>query len=178
MRSYDGTTALLLFSLLASLVAVPTVVNGQLPEIDQHFYAPPNDLSERGPCPALNTLANHGYINRDGKNISVDFMSVTLEKVFGLSFDDASLIALSAVLNGVTYSVDTGGGFIFDLFDLYKHNTLGTTLPCFDGTNILSLLPSSMRNCSKKWLILLLTTKSLLLRRLRHFEQLGLSTRD
>jgi len=28
----------------------------------------PND--SRSPCPALNALANHGYLPRDGKNIS------------------------------------------------------------------------------------------------------------
>ena len=27
----------------------------------------PNDI--RGPCPGLNTLANHGYLPRDGRNV-------------------------------------------------------------------------------------------------------------
>ncbi|KAF5354419.1 hypothetical protein D9758_010764 [Tetrapyrgos nigripes] len=38
----------------------------------------PNDL--RGPCPGLNTLANHGFLPRDGRNIN---MPVILEAGFG-----------------------------------------------------------------------------------------------
>ncbi|KAF9005756.1 hypothetical protein BDZ89DRAFT_1145091 [Hymenopellis radicata] len=36
-----------------------------IPDADHPFIAPgPNDM--RGPCPGLNTLANHGYISRNG----------------------------------------------------------------------------------------------------------------
>jgi len=37
----------------------------RVPDADHPFIAPgPNDM--RGPCPAMNTLANHGYISRNG----------------------------------------------------------------------------------------------------------------
>ncbi|KAJ7114656.1 Chloroperoxidase [Mycena crocata] len=37
----------------------------RVPDADHPFIAPgPND--QRGPCPAMNTLANHGYISRNG----------------------------------------------------------------------------------------------------------------
>ncbi|KAJ7673803.1 Chloroperoxidase [Mycena polygramma] len=37
----------------------------RIPDADHPFIAPgPNDM--RGPCPGLNTLANHGYISRNG----------------------------------------------------------------------------------------------------------------
>ncbi|KAJ7249033.1 Chloroperoxidase [Mycena rebaudengoi] len=37
----------------------------RIPDADHPFIAPgPND--QRGPCPAMNTLANHGYISRNG----------------------------------------------------------------------------------------------------------------
>lgn len=32
-------------------------------------YQAPGPSDSRGPCPGLNTLANHGLINRNGKNI-------------------------------------------------------------------------------------------------------------
>ncbi|KAG7008166.1 hypothetical protein G7Y79_00006g017860 [Physcia stellaris] len=41
----------------------------QSPDLQRGDYAPvkPGDL--RSPCPALNALANHGYLPRDGRNI-------------------------------------------------------------------------------------------------------------
>ncbi|KAG2221734.1 hypothetical protein INT45_007140 [Circinella minor] len=38
--------------------------------IKEHPYAPPSANDLRGPCPALNTLANHGFLPRDGRNIT------------------------------------------------------------------------------------------------------------
>ncbi|RCI14542.1 hypothetical protein L249_6584 [Ophiocordyceps polyrhachis-furcata BCC 54312] len=38
---------------------------------DQHMWQSPPQGAARGPCPALNTLANHGYLRRDGKNITL-----------------------------------------------------------------------------------------------------------
>jgi hypothetical protein len=37
----------------------------------------PNDL--RSPCPALNTLANHGYLPHDGKNITPEVLQNVLQ---------------------------------------------------------------------------------------------------
>lgn len=37
-----------------------------------HPYQPPPPGASRGPCPALNTLANHGFLPRDGRNITAD----------------------------------------------------------------------------------------------------------
>ncbi|KAK5987676.1 Chloroperoxidase-like protein [Cladobotryum mycophilum] len=50
-------------SLAAVAVASPTI------NIKPWIAPGPND--SRGPCPMLNTLANHGYLPHDGKNISV-----------------------------------------------------------------------------------------------------------
>ncbi|KAL1876235.1 hypothetical protein Daus18300_002863 [Diaporthe australafricana] len=45
-------------------------------------WAPPGDGDVRAPCPMLNTLANHGYLPRDGRNINkamaVDVLSSVL----------------------------------------------------------------------------------------------------
>lgn len=37
---------------------------------DNHEYRAPGPNDARSPCPATNTLANHGFIPRDGKNVS------------------------------------------------------------------------------------------------------------
>ncbi|KAJ7772047.1 Chloroperoxidase [Mycena maculata] len=52
-----------------TLIVLPTQATEtglkQIPDADHPFIAPgPND--QRGPCPAMNTLANHGYISRNG----------------------------------------------------------------------------------------------------------------
>ncbi|KAI0442789.1 Chloroperoxidase [Xylaria telfairii] len=37
---------------------------------DGHAWAPASPRDFRGPCPMMNTLANHGYLQRDGRNIT------------------------------------------------------------------------------------------------------------
>ncbi|KAL6715253.1 hypothetical protein ACLMJK_007517 [Lecanora helva] len=55
-------------------------------------YAPPSSTSVRSPCPALNTLANHGYIPRTGKSVQASELYEGL-KIFGL---DATIRAVFA----------------------------------------------------------------------------------
>ncbi|KAI9496726.1 Chloroperoxidase [Zychaea mexicana] len=38
--------------------------------MEKHPYQRPAPDASRGPCPAINTLANHGFINRDGRNVT------------------------------------------------------------------------------------------------------------
>ncbi|KAH8160450.1 heme-thiolate peroxidase (HTP) [Xylaria polymorpha] len=37
---------------------------------DDHPWAPASPSDFRGPCPMMNTLANHGFLQRDGRNIT------------------------------------------------------------------------------------------------------------
>ncbi|KDQ52014.1 hypothetical protein JAAARDRAFT_99835, partial [Jaapia argillacea MUCL 33604] len=37
---------------------------------DDHRYIPRSKTDSRGPCPAMNTLANHGYLPRNGRNVT------------------------------------------------------------------------------------------------------------
>ncbi|KAJ8081092.1 hypothetical protein PM082_017933 [Marasmius tenuissimus] len=61
------------FKLLSLIALAVGVAQAQHDTIDFSAYpwqAPgPNDL--RGPCPGLNTLANHGFLPRSGRNITV-----------------------------------------------------------------------------------------------------------
>jgi hypothetical protein len=63
----------------------------------------------RSPCPALNTLANHGFFPRDGKNIKKEVFVSVLMDVFNL---DRGLASFHATLLSATTS----------LSDLGKHN--------------------------------------------------------
>jgi len=60
------------------------------------YQAPgPNDC--RSPCPAMNTLANHGYLPRDGKNINLPTLQNALQNKLGLSEGFAKTFASVAV---------------------------------------------------------------------------------
>ncbi|KAL0567409.1 hypothetical protein V5O48_014586 [Marasmius crinis-equi] len=64
--------------ILSLLVGVAMVATGTMSDPQVRFsnypwIAPgPNDL--RSPCPGLNTLANHGFLPRDGRNITVSMI--------------------------------------------------------------------------------------------------------
>lgn len=63
---------------------------------DDHHYArpsgadvsgfpPPNSAANhRSPCPALNSLANHGYLPRDGKNLTPELIRNAIVDVFNV----------------------------------------------------------------------------------------------
>ncbi|KAJ7859354.1 Chloroperoxidase [Mycena olivaceomarginata] len=82
---------------------------------ETHDYQPPGEGASRSVCPALNAMANHGYIQRDGKNISMLEMYRGLKACYGLSS------ALAAILV-------VGGWVLFKrfgrikLFDIGLHN--------------------------------------------------------
>ncbi|KAI9907679.1 hypothetical protein PsorP6_002966 [Peronosclerospora sorghi] len=66
------------------------------------YFRPPNHETSgvngtnatyrRSPCPALNTLANHGYLHRDGKGITHEMFVQALEKVYNVGPDLASAL--------------------------------------------------------------------------------------
>ncbi|KAF3003438.1 hypothetical protein E8E13_001966 [Curvularia kusanoi] len=75
---------------------------------DHAYIAPgPNDI--RGPCPGLNTLANHGYISRTGVD-SVVAVTAASTAVFGMGVDlSAFLSVYSGVMAGDVTSFSIGG---------------------------------------------------------------------
>ncbi|ETS75762.1 hypothetical protein PFICI_12706 [Pestalotiopsis fici W106-1] len=55
-----------------------------------HFAWKPaghNDL--RSPCPAMNTLANHGFLPRDGRHITKDILITALKDGYNIGYDFA-----------------------------------------------------------------------------------------
>lgn len=47
-------------------------------------WFPAKSGQSRGPCPGLNTLANHGYLNRSGRNIKPQDVLDAGEKAYGI----------------------------------------------------------------------------------------------
>ncbi|KAK0455674.1 Chloroperoxidase [Desarmillaria tabescens] len=79
-----------------------------------HEYRPPQPGDSRSVCPALNTMANHGYIPRDGKNLTIPTIVSGLKACYGLSTGLAAFLTI--------------GGFLWisklfsiDLFDIGRH---------------------------------------------------------
>ncbi|KAF3011310.1 hypothetical protein E8E14_001800 [Neopestalotiopsis sp. 37M] len=101
---------LLLASLPLALASVPDTV---------HDWHPPVDGDFRGPCPMMNTLANHGFLPRDGSNITKDTAISALGN--GLNFD-AELAGImweqAIIANPVANSS------FFTLDHLNRHNVL------------------------------------------------------
>ncbi|KAK7953489.1 Cloroperoxidase [Apiospora saccharicola] len=82
-------------------------------------WAPPGPGDVRGPCPMLNSLANHAYLPHDGKNINVAITKKALADALNIDeelgqflFDNA--ITTNPAPNATAYS----------LADLSRHNVL------------------------------------------------------
>ncbi|KAJ3066859.1 Hydroperoxide isomerase aloxe3 [Podochytrium sp. JEL0797] len=52
--------------------------------VGDHITASQIPNAVRSPCPALNTLANHGYLPRDGKNITAELLVSAVKQVFNM----------------------------------------------------------------------------------------------
>ena len=63
-----------------------------------HAYRAPGSTDIRGPCPALNALANNGYLNRNGTSTPSQTFNASLK--IGLAKDLAGLFAAFGVLAG------------------------------------------------------------------------------
>ncbi|KAJ7846301.1 Chloroperoxidase [Mycena leptocephala] len=87
----------------ATLITFPTQPTDtglkQIPDPAHPFIAPgPND--QRGPCPGMNTLANHGYIPRNGI-ATFEQITVAMVEAFNLEINfGAFLVAANMLLRG------------------------------------------------------------------------------
>jgi len=54
-------------------------------DFDVNPFIAPTSTDSRSPCPGLNSLANHGFIDRSGQNIDADTLKGFLGPVYGLS---------------------------------------------------------------------------------------------
>ncbi|KAI0300583.1 Chloroperoxidase [Multifurca ochricompacta] len=84
---------------------------------NSHEWCPQQPGDVRSPCPALNTLANHGYLPRDGKQLTPAIMIQALQEGYGLSTPLAYLLVY-----GGTALLGQAGAFGLD--DLARHNRI------------------------------------------------------
>ncbi|KAF7924644.1 uncharacterized protein EAE97_010595 [Botrytis byssoidea] len=80
----------------------------------------PTDTDFRGPCPMMNTLANHGFLPRDGRNLTEYNVVKGLND--GLNFNKslATVMFQQAIPASPAYPNTT----FFTLDDLNRHNVL------------------------------------------------------
>uniref|UniRef100_L2FRC8 Chloroperoxidase-like protein n=1 Tax=Colletotrichum fructicola (strain Nara gc5) TaxID=1213859 RepID=L2FRC8_COLFN len=79
----------------------------------------PDATAKRSPCPMLNSLANHGYLPRDGNAISMDNLISGLGKA--LNFNESLVRTLGTPAFATS---TTGDANTFNLDDIAKHNVI------------------------------------------------------
>jgi hypothetical protein len=82
-------------------------------------FEPPAADASRSPCPVLNSLANHGFLPRDGRNISQDQLNSAF--TMALNIDDAVTISLAKPAFNIS---TTGVPGTVNLEDMKKHDVL------------------------------------------------------
>jgi len=70
---------------------------------DKHYYerfvnGSADGLYRRSSCPAINTLANRGFLNRDGRNISYSEFAHAVREVWNFGDDNVCLLSTTLEL--------------------------------------------------------------------------------
>ena len=81
-----------------------------------HAYKPAGKGDVRSPCPGLNSLANHGWIHRNGKNLTIPHL-VDGGKGMNIGIDFMTAIGGAGILSNPKQPSD-----FFDLDHLREHN--------------------------------------------------------
>ncbi|EIN08073.1 Cloroperoxidase [Punctularia strigosozonata HHB-11173 SS5] len=86
-------------------------------DAEHHPFVAPSrkDGDVRSPCPALNTMANHGYLPHNGKDIGPVQLISGLMRCFGLSFFLATFLTCGSMLL-------IGQWRFLSLYDYCRHN--------------------------------------------------------
>ncbi|KAI0708499.1 Chloroperoxidase [Earliella scabrosa] len=90
-------------------------------DTNPHQYIPPSPTDSRAPCPAMNSLANHGYLPRDGKNLTRTQLAAAIREVFNVSYAISVVFGILAVVLCGRWS---GLSRVVDLQDLAAHNVV------------------------------------------------------
>jgi hypothetical protein len=109
--------------LIAAGAAAPALAfpqNLQARQFVPQEWIAPTAGDSRGPCPGLNTLANHGYLPRDGKSIDLNTLAEGMLTGFNIERADAVLLFTQAIRTSPKYPVTRS----FDLSDLGREQIL------------------------------------------------------
>jgi Peroxidase, family 2 len=74
----------------------------------------------RGPCPGLNTLANHNYLPHNGRGITLSILAKAMLDGFNIARSDAVTLFSQAIRTNPSYPAANS----FDLEHLGTHNIL------------------------------------------------------
>ncbi|RYP66388.1 hypothetical protein DL769_006050 [Monosporascus sp. CRB-8-3] len=107
------------FELAATILAAGTASAFRLKARDTYDWHPPAYGDVRGPCPMLNTLANHGYLPRNGKDITENRTIEALGTALSIDSELAQLLFEQAITTNPAPNATT-----FSLNDLVRHNIL------------------------------------------------------
>ncbi|KAF8123224.1 Chloroperoxidase [Mycena galopus ATCC 62051] len=102
-------------NLLAVSLCLAAVATIKASSSENHHWVPPAATDVLSPCPGLNTLANHGYLPRDGKNISIPMILQAAIDGFNVGPDAIIQAAKFGLLSGNT-------PIMLDLDALKLHN--------------------------------------------------------
>ena len=100
-----------------SLLSVLFFTSMALATVDFTNWAPPGPGDERGPCPALNSLANHHILPHNGRNLTLPLLIDIVGEVFNLSPELATVVAQLALATAPNPSAGS-----LDLSNLDKYN--------------------------------------------------------
>lgn len=64
-----------------------------------HQYVAPGSTDQRGVCPGLNSLANHGYISRSGITTWAEAAD-GIQTAYGFSYDMATILSAIGLISG------------------------------------------------------------------------------
>ncbi|KAJ3744972.1 Peroxidase, family 2-domain-containing protein [Lentinula detonsa] len=108
--------------LFAFLITLLVSVEIKCDTIDwsAHQWQAPSPTDSRGPCPGLNTLANHGFLPRNGSNITIPVPLVQRYLIDGFNFQPINLLRIGAKLGLLTTDAEDS----FTLNNLALHGTL------------------------------------------------------
>ncbi|KAJ7237416.1 Cloroperoxidase [Mycena rebaudengoi] len=101
---------------------------------DDHKWIPPKATDVRSPCPGLNTLANHGFLPRSGKKITIPMMLDAADKGFNMAAETILAASKFGMLCGndvLTLDLDA-----LNLHNLIEHDASLTRGDAALGPNL------------------------------------------
>lgn len=105
-------------SFLLSVYLTAASLLGSIEALDYSQWQAPGPDDSRSPCPALNALANHGFLPRDGRGITLKKLEEVLPETLNVGTDLAKLFYYGATFMGLTKNGQ------FDLTNLTVHNAI------------------------------------------------------
>jgi len=113
---------------------LPRATQGQTPDyLKNHSWIPASSIqgSRRSPCPMLNTLANHGFLPRNGQGVTVEDFNDA--QVTALNFDPTLAAAItSGMLGKLGAPQNESASFTLDQFDSHDHTEHDASLTRLD----------------------------------------------